>query len=823
MKKIIDFTEYNNENFGSKANNLSVLLQNGFNIPNGFIIPATTIQNLFSNNNKPPFDIIENEQKWLTENIQIFENLILQVWKNIQNTTSSDEIISVAIRSSANLEDGNKLSFAGMFTTILNVSNLDDFSKGFHKCLLSKYNNSVLSYCKTNKINPQLIQLNIIVQKMIDADFSGVTFSLNPLTGNAKEMIIETVAGLGENLVQGLISPNRYEINWFEDEIKIIEENKNNSISDKLLQELLKICLDIQKYYGKPQDIEWAIKNNEIFILQSRPLTAIQFDTPYDWTNANLKDGGISSEITTPFMYSLYEYVFETTMPKYLKSVNILPNYEVKKWFTQFMYYSYWNLSATKDGVKKIPGFVELEFDKNLGVEPNYEGKGHVTKTSLKSIIEGIKILFALKKSIKNTIANSKEELVVLDKIILKYKNIDLQDIKTKKLIEKLKTLFFKDYLEVEGSYFNVIYDNSNNTTLFKDAFVKKNKQNKISYLKLITGLQNLSHLQASFELWNLSREILKNKIAKEYFITRTNENIFEEYQSGKEIPFRDIIEKFICKYKYHSEKELDILEPNWDENPKQVFVTLSAFVLRKDSESIIEQNKNQEKVFNEEFAKIKSKKLQKALKNHRFLLWLREEYRDRSSKMYHIIRKTFLEVGEILVKKNKLNNVNDIFFISPPEAIDLLEGKNNLLNKIEKNKLICRSFRNYEKPNEIFSKKHIFHRQNSYKKNKILSGIACSFGVVEGEIYIAKTIKDAEKMPAGKIMLTKFTDPAWTVYFSKIKGLITETGGMLSHGAIISREYGIPAVLGVKNASEILKHGTKIKIDGSLGQVYIL
>ncbi len=823
MKNFIYFKEYKNEDFGSKANNLSVLSQNGFNVPFGLIVSAKTIKNLLAENNMPQHDSIEKEKNWFDKNTKIFDNFIFKLWENVQDNIIVSNNISVAVRSSANMEDGRKFSFAGMFTSVLSVNSLEKFKKGFIECLKSKYSSSVISYCKNNEINPQLIQLNIILQKMVDADYSGVCFSLNPLTGNSKEMIIESVAGLGENLVQGLVSPNRYEIDWFNDKIKKTDEVTNNSISDKLLQNLIKVCLDIQKHYGKPQDIEWAIKNSQIYILQSRPLTAIQYDTPNDWTNANLKDGGISSEIATPFMCRLYEYILNHTMPSYLKKVNILPNYEVKNWFKQFMFYSYWNVSAIKDGLKKIPGFVELDFDKDLGTEPNYEGNGHVTKMNLKTIIQGIKVLTALKKNIKNTISKSKEELNILDKIIEKYKFINWNKLDTRELANKLNTLFVTDYLKIEGSYFYVIYNNSNNTTLFKDGFSKKNKHNEINYLKLITGLQNLSHLKPSFELWHLSRKILKNSSAKKYFLNSDNELLCNEYKSGKNIPYKNEIDVFIKKYEFHSEKELCILEPNWDENPKQVFATLKEFILRKDSENIIEQNKNQKKVFAKELEKIKSKKIRKNLENHRYLLWLREEYRDRSTQMYHIIRKAFLELAKILVTKNKLKNINDIFFIEPQEAISILDSKNNLLEKIEKNKLIYTSFRNFEKPNEIFSKKHIFSNKNSKQSSNILNGIACSFGIVEGEIYIAETVKEAEIMPDGKIMLTEFTNPAWAVYFSKIKGLITETGGMLSHGAIISREYGVPAVLGVKNARKLLKHGDKIKIDGSSGKIYKL
>ncbi len=819
MNAIIDFRDYKDEDFGSKANNLSILNQNGFNIPLGIIIPADIIKSNMGNN-IPEFSSYIQEKDWVIEQKASLDALTNNIWNYLNSNKLGS---SFAIRSSANLEDGANTSFAGMFTSILNIDNFNDFREGFFECMLSKYSDSVISYCQANKINPFSIKLNIIIQQMIDAEHSGVCFSLNPLTGNAKEMVVESIAGLGENLVQGLVSPNRYIINWYDNVIQASEEKSENSISEPMMQKLIEISLEIQKYYGKPQDIEWAIKNNELYILQARPLTAIHFDTKYDWTNADLKDGGISSEITTPFMYSLYEYAFETTMPKYLESVKISPNYKVEKWFTHFLYYSYWNISAAKDGVKKIPGFVELDFDQDLGTEPNYKGKGHITKIGLKSVIQGIRILLALKKSINNTISKSKSELELLDDIIDKYKNIDWYKLDNKTLIERIKKLFFDDYLKVEGSYFNVIYDNSNNTTLFKDAFAKKNKNNNISYLKLITGLQNLSHLQPSFHLWGISREIVSRTNVFEYYKNNTSAYIADEYINGIQIPFKQQIDEFIDKYGFHSEKELSITEPNWDENPKQVFDTLCSFVLKKDSESIIEQNRKQKEIFDKEFFKIKSKKLQKAIINHRYLLWVREEYRDRSSQMYHIIRRAFLSIGKILLAENKLESAEDIFFLEMPQVINLLKTGENMLEIIEKNKTIHQSFRNFDKPNEIFSHPYKFSTNISHESSTKLSGIACSFGLVEGEVYIAKTVSDAEKMPEGKIMLTKFTDPAWTIYFSKIIGLITETGGMLSHGAIISREYGIPAVLGVKNASTTIKSGDKVRIDGSTGEINIL
>ena len=213
---------------------------------------------------------------------------------------------------------------------------------------------------------------------------------------------------------------------------------------------------------------------------------------------------------------------------------------------------------------------------------------------------------------------------------------------------------------------------------------------------------------------------------------------------------------------------------------------------------------------------------MREAVQQHRQFLWYREEFRDRSSQMYGVIRTFFYEIGARLKAQGILAEVEDVFFLSPKEGIELLAGKKEHLDLIRKNKIIFRSFRNFDRPNEIWRVQTGASRKKRATGN-LLQGIACSNGIVEAEVYVARSVAEASEMPNGMIMVTKFTDPAWTLYFAKIKGLVTETGGMLSHGAIISREYGIPAVLAVPDALTLLKTGTKIRLNGNDGTVEIL
>ncbi|MCJ8288588.1 MAG: hypothetical protein HRT58_01045 [Crocinitomicaceae bacterium] len=819
MITIYSFDKLPDENFGGKANSLSTLFNNGFNVPNGFVIPSSEIEAVFVSFTQNEHMPAEEKRVFVETCTEHFTPLIEDSWSELKKFFPANT--KVAVRSSINLEDGSMFSFAGQFTTILNVSSFDRFASAVLECIASTYNEVALSYCSNNDIDCDQLRVNLIVQEMVNPDHAGVCFTINPLSGNEKEIMIESIDGLGENLVQGTATPSSYKVNWYDDTITQLNQIEVSSIEDSSIKLIVDEALKIQQHYGFPVDIEWALKEGKLYILQARPMTAIHFSTTNDWTNADLKDGGISSEIATPFMYSLYERAFETTMSPYLKSVKIHPTYTPEKWFTQFMLYSYWNLSAVKDGVKKIPGYVERDFDNDLGIRPQYEGKGHITKINAKSIVNGLQVLLALKKSIKEKLLNAHTELARLEGVLSKYRGVNFTELSDAELTASIQKLIQTDFIRVEGTYFEMIYTNSNNTTLFKEYLDKKNKSGEINYLNLITGLQNVSHLRPSYDLWKLSREIRLSEFHS-FFKDKSAAELYQAYQNNENLPFREELDALLTKYSYKSEKELQILVPNWDQNPMQAFATLFNFLNKEDSESILTQSDQQHQVFQNELAKVSSKKMRKEILNHRKLLWLREEFRDTSSQMYGAIRTIFYELGNRLVKQKVIQEVEDIFFLYPEQILELFAGKKEHLELIRKNKIIHSSYRNFDRPDEIWIE-HIEPLKKTSKSSKLLNGIACSSGVIEGKAYIASSVAEAESMPNGMIMITKFTDPAWTVYFSKIIGLITETGGMLSHGAIISREYGIPAILAVPDALKLIKTGDTIRMNGSDGSIEVL
>jgi pyruvate,water dikinase len=570
-------------------------------------------------------------------------------------------------------------------------------------------------------------------------------------------------------------------------------------------------------------DLEWALANETIYLLQARPLTKITYQVSDEWTNADLKDGGVASAICTPIMYSMYKTVFESTMPGYFEQIKIGHPDKNKKWFDWWFGYPYWNLSAAKKCVGQLPGFVERNFDISLGITPNYDGNGQTTKLNIFSVIKGLRALYATNNSIANRIANCQMAIQKAHQSFHLYEKTNWADLSFEETVSLCESLF-EEYLSFEKSYFLAIYDNSNMATFCQEAIQKhnaKNPQNLINYLDVIGGLENLAHLRANESLQKLAREINKNESARQFFLLQTPETLCKKLLAKEPFLFCDELNACIITYKHHSPRELDLMTPNWDENPTPAIELLLYFIQKGEPET--------EGSVNDKFAgqwkNIANKRIKSKIQKHRDLLWWREEMRDNSTKMYYYVRKCLLHMGVHLAKNNATANADDVFFLSYPELIHLAKGIDSAkhLSIIAKNKCLYESFRNYSRPNEIRPYGAQSATQSDATNADVLQGIAGASGIYRGRAVVITHVFDGHKLNDGDILVTVYTDPGWTVYFSKINALITETGGMLSHGAVISREYGIPAVLGVKDATQLIKTGDIIEVNGQLGTVQII
>ena len=389
---------------GNKAGNLIDMRKAGFNVPDGIVFDADEYRSFVSKNGIAK-KIAELMSKLTAENAgetgeqieSLFNGLKADSDMVSKIASMTDPSKCYAVRSSATKEDLAEFSFAGQYKTYLNTKGAEDIAEKVIDCYRSMFDKTGISYIATNNISSEDLAMAVVVQEMVDSDISGICFTVNPVTGNDKTMLIEVVKGLGENIVSGRVNPEQYGYDRYE--MKGLGNN-GTLVDADMLEKMGRTFADIQLHYGYPCDIEFAVKNGELYILQSRSITKINYGDLKDiWTTADFKDGGVSASVCTPYMWSLYEYIWEYSFRKFLLDSKILTPKDVDKKLGE-MYYGrpYWNLSVAKQALSGVIGYREREFDQEYGIKPTYEGDGHVTKATPGALVHIARMALAQKK-----------------------------------------------------------------------------------------------------------------------------------------------------------------------------------------------------------------------------------------------------------------------------------------------------------------------------------------------------------------------------------------------------------------------------------------
>jgi phosphohistidine swiveling domain-containing protein len=706
----------------------------------------------------------------------------------------------VAVRSSGSLEDLEGASFAGLYETLLFISSHDDLLKAVKSCFDSKDSDRVKDYLNTKKIEwtPDSLKMSVLVQKMVDAKIAGVLFTMNPLNGCEEEMYLELCAGVGERLVSGHVTPTQIVYDWLQDQKKSETINSEKTIiSDSQLKELIQHAAKIQAYYGRPQDIEWAIgPDDKVYILQSRPVTTFtpRTDKP-ELTNADLKDGGVSARVCTQFMFSAYREALKNSMGDYFKRINLIPNDEHIQWIHFHYGRVYWNAEAVKEGLKKIPDFKEEEFDRDLGVQKDYGQKGpHKTPVSIHAVVNAIPILMGLNREFTDC-----ENMINHFRIRFETKDEELKV--SLKNISKISDGHFRDWFlevilfqnETEKNYFRTIYNNSNFQTEYKNYLKKLKPYQEGDEVDLMGELHGVAHLDVQGGLKKLRK-------AADFYGFDSN----AYYKARVE---------FLKTHYHHGPAELDLIVPRWGERTDWVDELVNNY-FEVPMSGVSKFEKTSERIANG-IGFLGREKFWSFTTRSRDFLRLREEMRSYSTRAYYLLRLGLLEFA----RRNHIPE-SDVFMF------DLVEVKRKVLNPgyvlpdISKRKLLYEGFRNFKAPNEFGGS--ITALKTSLKEGQ-LKGLGCSPGELIGTARVILDIHATGSLTKEEILVTAFTDPGWTPVLARVGGVITEVGGLLSHAAVIGREYGIPAILNLIDATRIIEDGDKIKINGKTGIVEIL
>lgn len=819
------------ESAGSKAAGLGILKRAGFRVPEGWVLTRNLVDRILSVNGLDEAILGElsrldrtNVKELAGRLRDLIKDLKLpeELKEELRHTLKPDQ--RYAVRSSGTLEDLDEASFAGQYKSYLNVSP-QEVPAQIAACIRSMWSEPILSYMVHHGMDPARAGMAVILQDMVHADTAGVMFSVNPTTGADTEVVIEAVRGLSDQLMSGMLIPESFRYDWFEEKIIMAPDSKILTKGQIML--LGKAALRIQKLFGYPVDIEFATQGGRSYAIQARPVTRINYSGLKDqWTTADFKDGGVSAGVCTPLMWSLYEYVWDTELKRFLLESSILTEKEIRKLSKMFYGRPYWNMSVVKTAISKIPGYKEREFDREFGVQAGYAGEGMVTRITPASMGRLLKISLAQKKILKDREMNAqklKEELLQgYESVSQALDQLEGDDLKSAwiRLVRDL-------YLKSEGTYFWQIFINTIHQSINRDEIMKY--VDLETYHVLISGLTNVSHLRPFYEMWELSGTVLPDPEAVKFWLNTDLEELKKEIAQGinqdHELPkFRELLRR----YEYHSDHELDISWPDYSEDPSSFILSFRDTLKLKDE-------------FNPDAGKLKVHRdyleaLEKVGKNHgplarsrvqkriektRSMLWWREEFRDISTRYYHAIRLYSLKLGEQLVQEGVFTEVSDIWFLKMDDTVKLLEGrftKEFAAGLIRRSRNYYESFRNFTSENEIGEG---FQRIEEETGAGLLArGLPGSHGRIQGTARVISGLEEMDRIQPGDILVTKFTDTGWTSKFAMLSGVITEYGGVLCHAAIVSREYGIPCIIGTKDAMSLIKDGERILMDGGTGEI---
>lgn len=845
---------------GGKATSLIELIRTGSNVPDGIVLGFEA------------FESVIGEDLWKSY-LQILDNADIKGAKELrtkimQSSMTPDLADDVdrfieqnpgrgfAVRSSGSREDLEGASFAGLYQTVLNAKTISDIVTAIKRCWASLLDERVWEYCAQQKIPLNTLQMAVIVQVMVEAEKSGVAFSVNPVTGNDREVLIEACFGLGEALVSGVVTPDQYQYNWIH-ELEtgrsiaqketalfaidtppyVVQQDIGSKSSKPVLSEnevatLSRLIIDIQVAFGYPVDVEWVWHQGEFYIVQARPITSINFSgISGEWSTADFKDGGVSSSVCTPYMWSLYDYIWENSLPAFLIKIKLLPKTDCGgKWGDMFYSRPYWSLDRVKHAYAKLPGYVERNFDEDVGIEVCYQGQGVVTPLNLKSALIGGQSMWCFSQSLKKHLAKLPGFKKSQSKRLQELAAIDLDALSTSERKTFFRDFIEKEYFHSESCYFEHIFHTSIAMSLFKD-FYRKTKS-PVIFIDLVSGLQNVSHLKLNKTIWDLSRDLREDTESRAYWVKNSVETLLSHWKQSRTDYGIDHAADLIRDFKYHSMRELDIRVPRFGEDPRFLLKSIKENIELSDqfnphnlNDEQHDQYQSSVQLFYEHLPVFYRAKGKRLLARLRHILWWREELRDLSTQYYYHVRRITLSLSEYLIKQQIISTPDDMFFLTKDDLIGVINKKlssSDARMRMSTNKTYYMSFRNFENPNEIGCRFTEMARTKASDTHAI-TGIACSPGIVEGRARVISDIYDADRLEEGDILITRYTDPGWTPKFSLITAVATETGGVLSHAAVIAREYGIPAVLAVQNLTSMITDGDFIRIDGAAGSIELI
>jgi rifampicin phosphotransferase len=768
------------------------------------------------------------------------------------------------VRSSATAEDLPAASFAGQQDTYLNIIGMDAILKHISKCWASLFTNRAVIYRMQNRFDHSQVYLSVIIQRMVFPQVAGILFTADPVTSNRKVLSIDASFGLGEAIVSGLVTADNYKLcNGRMIDKKIsnkkravyalqgggtkvqgIEPEMQNrqALTDEQMLRLERIGRKIEAHFGRPQDIEWCLSDDTFYIVQSRPITTLfpipaarssslqppmEGNDPENHVYVSVGHQQMMTDPMKPLGLSLFQLTAARPMYQaggrlFVDITDQLASPDSRNMVIDVLGKSE---PLIRDALTTI--IERPEFIKSISVDQKEMSAGRSNKemppVNFQTQIQYDPTL------VPDLIKRSQASIDDLKHNIQTKSGMDLIDFILEDVRQLKKGLADRQSFAVIMTAMNA---SSWINEKMKEWLGEKNAGDTISLSvpNNITSEMGLALLDVA--------DVIRPYPEVIDYLEHVKHDLFldelVELNGGRET--QNAIHAFLNKYGMRCAGEIDMTKTRWSEKPTALVPMILNNIKNLEpgaGNRKFEQGR-QEAMKKEQELLDRLRQLpdgeEKADETKRRINLIRNYSGYREYPKYGIVSRYFvykqalLKEARELVQAGVIHEEEDLYYLSFEELGEVVRTNKMDYEIISKRKDEYKLFEKLIPPRVITSDGEII--AGRYKRENLpagaFAGLAVSSGLTEGRARVILHMEDAD-LEEGDILVTTFTDPSWTPLFVSIKGLVTEVGGLMTHGAVIAREYGLPAVVGVENATRLIKDGQLIRVNGTDGYVEIL
>jgi pyruvate,water dikinase len=783
----------------------------------------------------------------------------------------------LAVRSSANSEDLPRASFAGQHGTFF-VGDADALVERARDCWASLFSERAVRYRERQEVPHRHVAMSVIVQRVVPAVAAGVVFTVDPIDGSPG-VFVEAGPGMGETLVSGKVTPDRYvfepteglplrEVVAGRKPVRIVPDGKGSVVSEAvspedavalcidedLAREIAQLALRAGEILGTPADVEWAYDGEKVWLLQARPVTTgiahLQAQTasapespaaepsamPDIWSNLNT--GEILPDVATPMTWSVICGHADDILGGMLGAFGV--PFDAQRVVGLVGGRIYFNLTLLRDNFRNLPGInpdIALGGMQNYVELPTFEDSEPRTGAKTRAVLRMLRIMPGY------VIRHTSKKAVGFAAHMRKTTEASLRLIDAGP--DKNEALRIVRSLDSEFSGFNETLSYMGVAMLgfgVLGGLCKRWLGDTTGALanRMVSGSGDVGSAESGHELWRLSALARESTAVRSAVLVGSgwadvqNRLVSAAAAGGtKASEFLDTWESFMAEHGHHRRGELEFANPTWAETPDYVLGVVRSYLADDRGSDPLAGYSDSAAAADAAIAESLAR-LRNPLKRAIFkpvLAWGRSSARTRENmkseaiRWLAAIRHALLILGGRMVEEGVLDRADDIFFLEYEELPSLVEDGGGEWRELvaERRKEHRRLEALTPPPVVIGSWDESSGPWTVHSDKRTLTGIGVSAGFARGPARVFLSSDADEPVLPGEILVAPYTDPGWTPYFIPAAGIVMDMGGLLSHGSIIAREYGIPAVANVGPATRIISTGQIIEVDGDAGEVRII